>query len=249
MLAGLAVPVLALPYSWRWAYVGSAVIALTAALVVPVERTSTRAARNKPRRSPRPDVPWAPMIVLSVGVGFGAAAAGALAAFIVSAAVDSGMGESAAGYMLTIGSALGIVIRVVFGRRADRRDGGHLRVVALMLLGGAAAFVAYALGDRVTMIAATPIAFGFGWAWPGLFNFSVVRHNPTAPAAATGITQTGTYVGAMVGPLAFGWIADHASYAAAWWVGASWFVLAAIAVLVGRRLLRAHKATLAPLPT
>jgi MFS family permease len=249
MLAGLAVPILALPFSWRWAYVGAAAIAATAAVMAPVDRAVPRVTRRTAGPAPRPDVPWTPMVVLSIGVGFGAAAAGALAAFVVSAAVAAGIAESAAGYVLTIGSALGIVIRVVIGRRADRRDGGHLRVVALMLLGGAAAFAAYALGGRTALIAATPIAFGFGWAWPGLFNFSVVRHNPTAPAAATGITQTGTYVGAMLGPLAFGWIADRASYAAAWWVGATWFVVAAGAMLVGRRLLRAHKASLDPLPT
>jgi hypothetical protein len=53
----------------------------------------------------------------------------------------------------------------------------------------------------------------------------------------------------MLGPLAFGWIADHYSYAVAWWVGAGWFVFAAVGMVVGRRFLRIHKATLEPLPT
>jgi MFS family permease len=243
MLAGLAVPTLALPFSWRWAYVAAAAIAVAAAVAVPVAPANgSLRASLRSTASPRPDIPLRPMVVLAIAVGLGAAAAGALAAFIVSAAVDAGIAESAAGYLLTVGSGLGIAIRLFTGGRADRRDGGHLRVVALMLLGGAAAFVAYALGGRAALILATPAAFGFGWAWPGLFNFSIVRNNPSAPAAATGITQTGTYVGAMSGPLVFGWIAEHGSYAAAWSVGASWFVLAALGMVVGRRLLRAVKA-------
>ena len=57
---------------------------------------------------------------------------------------------------------------------------------------------------------AGPLAFATGWAWPGLFNLAVVRVNPSAPGAATGITQTGTYLGAVVGPVLFGVVAEHA---------------------------------------
>jgi len=66
----------------------------------------------------------------------------------------------------------------------------------------------------------------------------VVRNNPTAPAAATGITQTGTYLGAMAGPLVFGWVVDTWSYREAWLAGTGWYVCGAVAMLVGRALLR-----------
>ena len=51
------------------------------------------------------------------------------------------------------------------------------------------------------------LGFGFGWSWPGLMNFAVVRLHPQAPAAATSITQTGVYAGGCVGPLGLGAVA------------------------------------------
>ena len=65
------------------------------------------------------------------------------------------------------------------------------------------------------IIVGSLVAFTFGWGWSGLFTFAVVRRNPGAPAAATGITMTGIYVGAAAGPALFGFVAE-ASFTAAW---------------------------------
>lgn len=243
MLAGLAVPTIALTVGWRWAYVAGAAIALSGLLLRPgpIAHDVPLSSRARADR-PRPDAPLFPLVVLAAGAAFGAAAAGAQAGFLVSAAVEAGMAEGAAGWLLTIGSLLGIVMRIFQGARVDRGERGPLQVVIAMLVVGAAAFVAYATMVPVAMVLATPVAFGFGWAWPGLFNFSVVRNNPSAPASATGITQTGTYVGAMAGPLAFGAIAQHASYEWAWLVGAGWFLASAAFMVAGRRLLLRVKA-------
>ena len=43
----------------------------------------------------------------------------------------------------------------------------------------------------------------------------MVRRNPAAPAAATGITMTGIYVGAAAGPALFGLVAGT-SFTVAW---------------------------------
>jgi MFS family permease len=110
-----------------------------------------------------------------------------------------------------------------------------------MLVGGAIAFGVYALDTPTALLLATPLGFGLGWAWPGLFNFSIVRNNPSAPAAATGVTQTGTYVGAMLGPLTFGWLAEHSGFGTAWLVGATWYLGAALAVVAGRAMMRRVK--------
>jgi predicted MFS family arabinose efflux permease len=164
--------------------------------------------------------------------------ASAQTTFLVSGAVESGLGEGVAGLLLTIGSALGIASRLANGVRADVRGRGHLRVVALMLLGGAAACAAFALSEPWSYILATPLAFAAGWAWPGLFNLAIVRANPQAPGFATSVTQTGTYVGAGVGPLAFGVLVGGAGYGWAWLATAGAAVLAAGAVVVGRARLR-----------
>lgn len=246
MLAGLAVPTISLTVGWRWAFVAGAALAGAGAFLVPAERSPRVPLRSRPSRRaarPRPDAALRPLIVLAIGMAFGSAAAGALGAFLVSAAVAAGIAPGAAGLLLTAGSIVGIVVRVIVGARADRRGSGHLRVVAFMQVGGAIAFAVFALDLPSALVVATPLAFGMGWAWPGLFNFSIVRNNPSAPAAATGITQTGTYAGAMAGPLAFGTIVADSSYPVAWLVAATWFLVSAATILVGRHLLVSSRAS------
>jgi MFS family permease len=244
MLAGLAVPTISLTVGWRWVFVAGAALAVVGAVLVPADgapRVPLTARRPEGLQRARPDATLRPLLVLAVGMAFGSAAAGALGAFLVSAAVAAGIDPGPAGLLLTAGSVVGIVVRIFVGARADRRGSGHLRVVAFMQVGGAVAFALFALDLPATLVAATPLAFGMGWAWPGLFNFSIVRNNPSAPAAATGITQTGTYAGAMVGPLVFGTVVAASSYPVGWTVAASWFLVSAATMLVGRRLLLADR--------
>ncbi len=122
--------------------------------------------------------------------------------------------------MLTLGSATGISMRLLAGVRADRRGGRHLPVVSVLLLGGALGYLLLAPGAVPTHLLGALVAFGSGWAWPGLFNLAVVRLNPGSPAAATGITQTGVYVGALSGPVVFGVVVDTAGYGLAWTLAA-----------------------------
>jgi MFS family permease len=185
------------------------------------------------------------MAVLSLGIALGAAAAGTLGAFLVSAGVEAGLAPGTAGLTLTLGSAVGITVRLLAGLRADRRSGGHLRVVAIMLALGSVAFALLATGRPGVIVAAVPLAFGAGWAWPGLFNLAVVLANPGSPAAATGITQTGTYAGAVAGPLAFGFLAEHASFGVAWLVAAATAAGASAAIWAGRAMLRRSRSVAA----
>ena len=106
-----------------------------------------------------------------------------------------------------------------------------------MIALGAAMSLLFTWRDPLVQFVGVPLAFGAGWAWPGLFNLSVVRASPGRGTRATGITQTGTYVGGAVGPLVFGAIAESASYSAAWVVAAVLGLAASGAVLVGRAIL------------
>jgi len=229
LLAGFAVPSLALTLGWRWAYVVAAVLALgtlplvpsSAALALP--SAPAAAGREHGRQA---DVPWGLMALLSIGIAFGAAAGGTLGSFLVSAAVDTGISESRAGLLLTAGSLAGITVRLAAGARADRHH-DHLRVVALMLALGAGTFALLATGQPWAYVVAGPAGFCTAWAWPGLFNLAVVQANPSHPAAATGITQTGTYIGAVSGPLLFGVLAEHTSYPLAWLVAAAFALMSA----------------------
>jgi MFS family permease len=241
LLGGLAVPVIALTVGGRWAFVAASGLAVVAVALVP--RGPGAAGRRRSRTPVREgDAPLLPLVVLAVGIGLGAASAGAMAAFLVTGGVEVGLAPGIAGLSLTVGSGFGIACRLWAGAAADRRAGGHLRVVAGMLVGGAAAVSLLAVGVPWLYLAGTLVAFGAGWGWPGLFNFSIVRNNPNAPGAATGITQTGTYVGAVLGPLAFGAVAQSASFGTAWMMVAGCYLGAAGAMLVGRSLLRAATA-------
>jgi MFS family permease len=139
--------------------------------------------------------------------------------------------------LLALGSAVNIVVRVAFGHLADGMSGGRLRLVAAMLGIGIAGFALLATGERGLILPGALLAFGAGWGWPGLFNFAVVKTNPGAPAAATGITQTGASGGAALGPLVFGLVAEATSYDVAWLVSGTIALAALAAILVGRRML------------
>jgi predicted MFS family arabinose efflux permease len=91
-----------------------------------------------------------------------------------------------------------------------------LRVVTLMLAVGVWGFVGLAVDLPIAFVVGSLLAFAAGWGWSGLFVYAVVRAYPEAPAAATGVTQTGFSGGNVFGPVAFGWIVATWSYEAAW---------------------------------
>jgi MFS family permease len=268
LVGGAAVPLVTLTLGWRWTFVFAGLAAVAAGATLPDDRrvvrtggVSAAAAPQAPPVPPPPagavrrtsararlDTPLPVLLVLAAAVAFGASVASAQVAFLVSGAVEAGVAEGAAGLLLTFGSALGIVSRLANGVRADRRGGRHLPVVALMLCGGAAAYVLYAVQAPWAYLVATPLAFAAGWAWPGLFNLAVVRANPRAPGLATAITQTGTYVGAGFGPLLFGVVAAGAGYGWAW-LGATGAALVAAALTVlGRSRLRRRRGSIVGAP-
>jgi MFS family permease len=241
LLAGFALPLIVLTVGWRWAFVASGALAVGSIATVPAVRRGRAAGRTRPALDRSGDLPLRAMIWLAAGIALGAASAGTLGAFFVSAGVDAGLSEATAGVVLAVGSAVGVATRLLAGVRADRRDGGHLRVVALMLAGGAVFYCLMATQSPAAFVVAGPLAFATGWAWPGLSNLAVVRVNPAAPGAATGIAQTGTYLGAVVGPVVFGLVAEHASFRVAW-LGAAVTALAAAATIgQARRRVRAWR--------
>ena len=233
LLGGLAVPVLAQTLGWESAYVAAAAVAVVAAALVSGERTSS----PPPGTRQKPETPIRMLAFLGFGMFFGAAAAGALGSFLVSSAEASGLSAGQAGILLAFGSACGITVRISMGAHADRHPGHHLRTVSAMLTLGAGAFLILAIHGSVSSIIGTPLAFATGWAWPGLFNLAVVRANPKAAGSATGITQTGVYLGALSGPLVFGVVVDQAGYSTAWLVitGAA-LAAAAVFFVADRRL-------------
>lgn len=251
LLAGVAVPAIALTVGWRWAFVGAAGLACASALAVPKpsqslrERRAERVASGVARPPIRPS-----LVVLAAAFAVGLLAASTLGTFLVASAVSSGIDKGAAGLVAALAALTSLVTRLVVGVRADQRGGRHFPVVAAMLALGSLGYCLLALGSAFSsaalFIPGAVAAFAAGWGWNGLFNFAVVRTNPEAPALATAVAQTGGRLGSVGGPLIFGLLVDHASYQAAWSLDAVFALAAAAAMILGRRLLVAERAGSAP---
>jgi cyanate permease len=236
LLAGAAVPAVALTVGWRWAYLIGAAVALAALVITPRDT----AGRERTVATPG-ERATAALSVIAVAAGLAAAAANALGIFLVASAVDRGIDPGTAGLTLTLGSVVGLVLRLLHGWLADRRTGGHIAVVAGSLVLGAGGLALLAVPGTPALIIGTALGFGLGWAWPGLLQFAVVRLNPSAPAAATSIVQMGVYAGGFIGPVGFGYLAAHLSFPTAWGVGAVTMLVAAGLMVLGRRMLVAHR--------
>ncbi|MER5332257.1 MFS transporter [Micromonospora sp. NPDC002717] len=236
LLAGAAVPTVALTAGWRWAFVVAAGAALAALPAVPA-REPRPGRTAAPARAGRAT---AALLVVGAAAMLAAAAANALGTFVVDSAVDRGLTPGLAGLTLTLGSAVCVTARVCAGWLADRRPTGHVAVIAGMLVVGAAGLGLLAVAGPAPLVLGVVLGFGLGWAWPGLMTFAVVRLHPQAPAAATSITQTGVYAGGCLGPLGLGTVAAHAGYPAMWLTAGAAMLAAAALMLTGSRLLTRH---------
>ncbi|MCX4468810.1 MFS transporter [Micromonospora sp. NBC_01655] len=236
LLAGLAVPTVAVTAGWRWAFVAGALAALAALALVPTREAHPERPVGTRRAG---GASWG-LVTVGVAATLAAAAANALGTFLVDSSAGRGLSPSLAGLTLTLGSVVCVAARIGSGWLADRRDGGHVAVIAGMLVVGALGLALLALAGPVPLVAGVLLGFGLGWAWPGLMTFAVARLHPQAPAAATSITQTGVYAGGCLGPLALGATATAFGYPAMWLAAAAAMLLSATLMLTAARLLRAR---------
>ena len=236
IVAGLAVPLIALTIGWRWAFGLSAVAAIPLALTIPRVRDRPAGRRQQLRATP---ALLPPLTLLAAGAGLGSAATSSVGAFFVVSAISNGIPAGTAGLTLAAGGAISVVARIVVGWRADRRDGRHFVVVAAMMTAGAGGVAAFAfVATPGALLGATAAAFALGWGWNGLFDFALVRRMSGTPATATGVAQTGKYLGGVIGPFAFGVTVEVVGFRPAWVGAAVALLLAGATVLLARTRLR-----------
>lgn len=256
LLSGLAVPVLAITVGWQAAYLAAAGVVAGVAVILfsipapakvaggegPEEVATSGPGRTAIRTGAALDL--RPLVLMAAGMAGAVAAANALGSFVVPSAVDHGVAAGSAGLLSALGSVVGFSARVGQGWRADSgvHQGApaalrHLGTIVAMIGIGIVGYLALASGAGVLLVPGVLLAYGAGWGFNGLFNLAVVRAYPHAPARATGVTQVGTYIGGMLGPLGFGLLADHAGYGAAWTMCALCAAAGAVMLLVARRTL------------
>jgi MFS family permease len=229
LVSGLALPVLALPLGWRVTLALCALGPLAVGFALPrggPAHVSRRTASRRPSRA---------LLLTALGAALGTAGPSALGAYLVASAVDVGIDEGTAGLLAAGASGLSLATRVTLGARADRRRDYGLAAVVVLLAAGSLGFALMASDSAGVFVLGALVAFTLGWGWPGLFNLAVVDSNRETPGSATGVSQTGIYVGAAGGPAAFGALAASAGYGTAWVVVAVTTLLSAgVLWLAGR---------------
>ena len=229
LVSGLALPVLAIPLGWRATFALCAVGPLAIGLALPREGSVHVSRRPASRR------PSQVLVLTAVGAALATAGPSALGAYLVASAVDVGIAEGTAGLLAAVSSGLSLAMRVTLGARADRRRDYGLSTVVVLLAAGSLGFALMATDAVPTFVAGVLLAFTFGWGWPGLFNLAVVDSHREAPGTATGISQTGIYLGAGGGPAAFGALYAGAGHSVAWLVVAGTTLLSALVIWLAAR--------------
>jgi predicted MFS family arabinose efflux permease len=226
LIVALTVPFFSAGDDWRYAFCLMALISLGIGYVAvrslksqgfesvlpfrprtPVEKVDKKTSRA---RAPRY------LLFLAAGAGIATGATMSFVGFLVLFSVHIGFSPIDAALALTIGSCAGIVARISLGFVADRLGSGHIRLVQMLMLGGAAGFGFLSIADTIFLLAVgTFFGFALGWAWNGVFHFVVMRSRPDSSAFFTGVVQAAMMAGATLGPPIFGLLAE-VSYFASW---------------------------------
>lgn len=230
LIAGVSLPVIAIPLGWRWAFVVAGALAVAAAALGP----RGIAAPPPGSRATLPEgltsvhaIALAAVLASAAGVGF--------VSFLVSYSVDSGMSETAAGLLLGGVSLMATFSRVTLGVVFDRRRLEPLMPVAAMLVASVAGYLLLIAGDPAAIVVAALLAGSLGWAWPGGLNLAVVQRSPENPAWAVGVMLSGLFTGAVAGPLLVGLLVEHGEFSWAWVMCATLALLAGLTLALTRR--------------
>lgn len=235
-MAGLAIPVIALTLGWRWAY-GFAALGACIVLVVFFRIGPRGLPRGTVRK--KSSVPLTPhqrtyFLMLASVTTLGAGAAACAATFGVVSAIEHGMHPGAAGVLFAAASLTGALMRIVVG--ALERGGKTMRTITLMLAAGFVGSVLMAFTREWAFGIGLVLVLGIGWGWTGLTHYVVSSTAGKATPSATGLVQTGSYLGCAVMPVIGGALFAVWGSTPIWYLsGAMFFVATILAVVVWRR--------------
>ena len=234
LVAGFAIPAVAGPLGWRWAYILSVGTAFAASLLVRSYQLSTRTSTVAPKQTHESAFLTGRLLLVALGAFLGTAAAVGATTFLVAAAVESGAPLGGAGLILSAGSAVAIFFRLFLGWRVRNSPPRAIRWVAAILAVGSAGYLALWATPWPWFAIAAPLVVGTSWGWIGLLSFGVASGNPERPGSVTGVMGSAAFLGAFAGPVAFGFVAETGSFARGWLFAAAAAGMAAFAIFASQ---------------
>ncbi|MGH6968153.1 MAG: MFS transporter [Stellaceae bacterium] len=243
-LAGLVVPPLALPFGWKGAALAVAAVGVLLAIFCePLHKSLDDDA--DPTAAGGSHILAAVNMVLGEPVLRRLALASlsysamqlCVSAFLVTFLTErASMTLVAAGLVMAVLQAAGIFGRILCGWAADRLVGARQALSLLGLAIGATGAVLALVGPDwpLTLVLGVAAALGaVALGWNGVFLAEVARLAPTGSAGmATGGALALTFIGALLGPPAFGAVVDFTgSYRVAFFIAAAATTLAGLSVI------------------
>ncbi len=192
---------------------------------------------NSLTRPPKLPIQRAPLFLIAIAVMCACVLVSASQTFFIVSASSRGVALGTAGALLAIGSAVGVIFRILFGVWTDRKGLREFRVVSLLLLLGVLGALCLAIPGITPVFVGGTFIFAFGWGWQGLFHLGLVKAAPEDPTVATGIGMTGAALGMTVGAPFFGAASSEWGYSEAWIVTGGLASLGVIAFFIADALL------------
>jgi MFS family permease len=185
-----------------------------------------------------------PLVGLTVAAALAGGLGNSMASFVVDAAQSIEFSAGTAARLLSVGSFTAIAMRVFLGWSADRRQRRGVAELASALALSAFGFLVLAFaGDNQSLfVAGVVISFAGAWGWPGVMYYVGTRSTTLPAATAVGSVLAGAYLGAVISPPVFGWLAEEVSYSSAFAVGAAITSLALAVALYTQRFVTSAEA-------
>ena len=229
LVAALALPPIALAWSWRHALATAGALSLLSAALVSILYApgATRAAGRReegPRFAElgaflrRPPI----RVVFGCGLALSIAQSSLLAYLVLFTKETFAVSAVTAAQFLALAQVGGTLSRVAWGVVSDRSFGGRRRPgVVVSAAIGAVAYAALALGDLLPIWLMVPLALVAGagaFGWVGLY-FALVAEigGPRYAGLLTGAATACSWSGTLIGPPLFGVVLEiTGSYTLPW---------------------------------
>jgi MFS family permease len=213
--AGLTLPTIAEPLSWRVAFALPVLVSLGCLALLVRGGDLARAPAPGPRRAGRARGVGAIHVIGLAAACMSAGGVG-MRSFLVVFGVSVGLGSAAAALLLSATGLAAVVSRIGLGVLGDRRPGDHLARAGALMLVSAGGFALMAAELPSLVIVGAMLAGGIGWGWQSPLSLAVIVGSPHDTAAAVGVQMSGYFAGALVGPLLVALLATHGSFRGAW---------------------------------